>query len=81
MNKRVHFCISIDGVLRHSDAQLRKDHCTWITRDDGSKMTPTELRTMFCEWKARGFDAVPTCDNYDDRGHCKGHEIAAEAVS
>lgn len=73
--KRIHLCVSIDGVLRWPDARLLKDHCKWITRADGSRMTPTQLRTMFCEWKARGFEAIPTCEDYDERGHCRGHEI------
>lgn len=67
-----HLCVSIDGVLSYSDAQLRRDHCTWMKRNDGSTMTPTELRVALCWWKAKGFDAMPTCDNYDERGHCKG---------
>lgn len=68
----MHLCISIDGVLNHTDAQLKRDHCKWITRE-GKIMTPTELRTELCRWAAKGFDAIPTCDHYDERGHCKGH--------
>lgn len=72
--RRVHMCVSISGVLKKTDAQLKRDHCKWITRDDGSTMTPQELREWFMVWRNEGFEAVPTCDWYDERGHCKGHE-------
>jgi hypothetical protein len=76
MGKTMHLVLSIEGVLSRTDRELKRDHCTWITRDDGSRFTPTELRTELCKALAAGFKVLPMskeCKHLPD-GTCPGHE-------
>jgi hypothetical protein len=74
--KHIHLVLSIEGVLSRSDRELKSDHCKWITRADGSRMTPTELRTELCKALAAGMKVIPMsskCKHNPD-GTCPGHE-------
>jgi len=35
--------------------------------------TEREARAYLDDLKARGYEAVPACDNVDEKGWCKGH--------
>jgi len=75
--RNIHIVVDIRGVLSRSDRELKSDHCKWITRIDGSKYTPTELRVELCKLLAKGLDVIPAsgCDDYDPSGRCRGHSV------
>jgi hypothetical protein len=41
----------------------------------GRRMTVAEFRDRCAELRALGFEVIPTCENVDDRGRCKGCPI------
>lgn len=72
-----HIGFSIDGMLELSDYKLKKlaPHCTV----DGVPLrTAGQVKKMLREAKANGMQVIPAaeCDNYDEKGVCKGHEKA-----
>jgi hypothetical protein len=50
---------------------------TYITRGDGSRFTPDELKAAFIEELSKGHEVIPTCqcDNFDYKKGCLGHEM------
>lgn len=72
-----HIGFSIDGMLNLSDYRLKKmaPHCLL----DGVPLrTAGQVKKMLREAKANGMEVIPAaeCDNYDEKGRCKGHENA-----
>ena len=41
---------------------------------DGRPATWLEIKAAIEDAEAKGYDVLPTCDNVDERGHCRGHE-------
>lgn len=72
LHKR-HVVVSVDGLESRLNAGLE----TFITHDDGRPMTVYEQCQLIAEHRKLGHEVIPMgkCDNYDDRGHCKGHPI------
>ena len=72
---KIHCCMSVRGALNWSKREL-KTNCKWITKNDGSKFTPEELREEFMNELAKGHEVIPMgpCDNFDFKTGCKGHE-------
>ena len=72
-----HIGFSIDGLLHLSDYRLKKlaPHCMV---DGKSLRTAGQVKKMLREAKAEGMEVIPAmgCDNYDEKGRCKGHEEA-----
>lgn len=72
-----HISTSIDGLLAMSDYKLRKIAHNCLV--DGKPLrTAKQVRKMLLEAKSEGMKVIacPECDNYDERGYCKGHENA-----
>ena len=71
----IHMGLSVRGVLCRTDSELKRDYCKWITRKDGSSMTPAQLREAFMDMLSEGKEFVPMgqCDNWDFKTGCKGH--------
>ena len=70
-----HIGCSIDGLLAQSDYRLKKlaPYC----RVDGLPLrTAGQVKKMLMAAKKTGMEVIPAeeCDNYDERGYCKGHE-------
>jgi len=70
-----HIATSIDGLLALSDRELKKmaPYCM----EDGEKLrTAAQVREMLLKAKRIGMKVIPCpeCDNYDEKGYCKGHE-------
>jgi hypothetical protein len=61
-------------VDRHDDSYLRRHVLPGIRRN-GRIIGVAEFRGMCAEARAQGFDAFPSCDNFDERGHCRGCPI------
>jgi hypothetical protein len=72
----MHMSQSVRGPLLNWDYQDWADATTWITRDDGTRMTPLELKAAFLEHLAQGHLVIPVgeCSNFDYTSGCKGHE-------
>lgn len=72
-----HISTSIDGLLNLSDYRLKKlaPSCTV----NGQPLrTAGQVKRMLREANAAGIEVIPAvgCDNYDEKGYCKGHENA-----
>ena len=72
----MHIATSIDGLLNMPDAHLKEiAPCCYV---DGKPLqTAAQVREMLLEAKAKGMKVIPNpeCDNYDEKGYCKGHEM------
>jgi hypothetical protein len=75
VSRRVCLCLSVD-VDRFSDSVLRKQYDGILIRENGTRVHWRDIRALCAEYRAKGFDAFPPCDNTDARGHCQGHEEA-----
>lgn len=72
-----HISTSIDGLLNLSDYRLKKLAPSCMV--DGQPLrTAGQVKRMLREAKAAGIEVIPAvgCDNYDEKGYCKGHENA-----
>ena len=68
-----HVAMSCTGILREPPevaGSMLKDGKT------GRTLKSEEVYAMAATYKARGYDVIPPCDNYDAKGFCKGHESA-----
>lgn len=74
MNKR-HIGFCIDGLLALSDYRLKK-LAPYCTINGAPLRTAGQVKKMLREAKAIGMEVIPSagCDNYDERGVCKGHD-------
>lgn len=70
-----HVATSIDGLMKLSDREL-KNIVPYCFVDGKALATAYQVRDMLREAKAQGMEVIPCaeCDNYDERGYCKGHE-------
>lgn len=69
-----HISTSIDGLLNLSDYRLKKLAPSCMV--DGQPLqTAGQVKKMLREAKATGMVVIPSagCDNYDEKGYCKGH--------
>lgn len=69
-----HIGTSIDGLLGLSDYRLKKLAPSF--KVDGKPLrTSGEVKRALREAKAAGLEVIPSdkCDNYDEKGRCKGH--------
>lgn len=74
--KTIHCCLSVRGALRWSAKEM-KDACKWISKPDGGRFTPDELRNEFMNLLADGNEVIPMgeCDDFDPKTGCRGHEV------
>lgn len=70
-----HFVTSIDGLLALSDYQLKK-MAPYCQVDRKTLRTAGQVKKMLRQAKAAGMEVIPCpeCDNYDEKGYCKGHD-------
>ena len=70
-----HIATSIDGLMKLSDRELQSiAKCCY---EDGRQLkTAAQVREMLQRAKESGMQVIPSleCDNYDERGYCRGHE-------
>ena len=63
-------CIDLDWIIARGGAK----HMAAGTRlADGRRLTAAEWIARAAILKAKGLQALPTCDNHDSTGQCKGH--------
>lgn len=69
-----HMCIDLRGVLRNFTAREWRG-C--VTRDDGSTLTPDEVREYFMDELAKGRRVIPfgkPCEGFSYETGCPSHE-------
>jgi hypothetical protein len=71
-----HCCFDLGYVLKHA----REMAAAGVTMR-GERMTEASLTAHAAILRARGFEVLPTCSEYDARGYCRGHESAEGAHS
>lgn len=66
-----HCCVDLDYILRQPPREAGR-----MLRDEktGRSLRSEEVYALAAVLKAQGYDAMPTCDRHDARGHCLGHE-------
>ena len=67
----IHTALSVD-VDRFGDKYL-SEHILPVISHDGKPVTVAQLRVMCFDYRNRGFEVFPPCDNVDSRGYCQGH--------
>lgn len=71
-----HSCQSVRGPLTSWGKREWKNATKWITKKDGSKYEPFELKQAFLDELAQGHEVIPigpACDNFDWKDGCQGH--------
>lgn len=65
-----HISIGIYGL------EQRLDSMRWriLEDDNGRMLTKEEVIAEIERCKKLGYKVIPTCDNVDEDGRCKGHE-------
>ena len=69
MAKRFHVAIALQGVLENAE------YLTVVENGRQRRATEQEVFEALQDAKAKGYDVLPPCDNIDEKGHCKGHDI------
>lgn len=67
----IHCCIDLDAIVHRGMARDMAGRVTLPT-EPTRRATEAEIIAYAAILKARGFDAMPTCANHDDLGHCRG---------
>lgn len=72
---RYHLCQSVRGPLTNWKPKDWKSATKWMTKLDGTRYTPHELKQVFLDLLASGHEVIPIseCDNFDPKSGCKGH--------
>ena len=75
----LHIGTSIEGLEKLSDYRLKKMVPSFKV-DGVPCRTAGQVRKALREAKAQGMEVIPAegCDNYDEKGRCKGHERRTE---
>lgn len=75
MSRTIHMCLSVRGALNWDRRRL-KNATKWITRSDGTRYTPDQLRSALMDELAAGNEVIPmgACDDFDPKTGCRGHE-------
>ena len=70
-----HISTSIDGLLGLSDYRLKKLAPSFMVNGQPLR-TAGQVKKNLQYAKALGMKVIPAveCDNYDEKGYCKGHE-------
>lgn len=68
-----HFCINIRGMLEWPKKDLKKA----MRKEDGSYLTPDEVRDFLFDRLSEGKKVLPLgeCDNFCFEKGCRGHAL------
>lgn len=80
MGRTIHVSLSVRGALKWSPKEFR-DATEWITKPDGSRFTPAELREALMDKLAQGHEFLPMggCEGFDPKKGCPGHVTSPRA--
>lgn len=76
MMRNYHFTVNIVGLEERLLKHIKTGKNTgWqVLEKDGKLLNESQVYSLIQKHKKLGHTVIPTCDNYDDKGHCKGHE-------
>lgn len=71
-----HLVVSIAGLeARLNASRPTAKHGMWkVLSENGCFLTYGEHWVEVEKYKKLGYEVIPSCDNHDDKGFCKGHE-------
>ena len=71
----IHISTSIEGLENLSNYRLKK-MAPYFMVDGVPCETAKQVREALRKAKAEGLEVIPAmgCDNYDEKGYCKGHK-------
>lgn len=78
-----HMNQSIDGPLNNWTKRQWEQATSYITKDDGGKLTAEELKAEFVKLKEKGWSCFPTgeCSNFCYKKGCLGHvNVSVDSV-
>ena len=80
--KTYHLSQSVRGPLLNWSEEDWIQAVEWISRKDGTRFSPLELKAAFLEHVAQGHNVIPIgdCDNFDYKKGCQGHSPNAELM-
>lgn len=71
-----HLSVGIKGLEDRLFGRVPKRYGSWevLQHENGAMLTKTEVIAEIARCRSLGYEVIPTCDNIDARGFCKGHE-------
>lgn len=71
-----HMSVGIYGLEQRLSGKVGKKYGSWeiLSDETGRMLTKAEVRAEIARCRALGYEVIPTCDNIDGTGRCKGHE-------
>lgn len=73
-----HVAMSCDGILREPPEVAG---CMLKESATGRTLESHEVYALATLCKARGFEVIPPCENYDAKGYCQGHKKGSTPCS
>lgn len=73
--KTIHMVLAVD-IDRFTDAKIRRDFLPMLAKLGAASVI--DVRRICREYRAKGYEAFPSCDHHDERGYCLGHDAADE---
>ena len=73
----MHMGVSVRGLEDRVLGKINSNrYGTWkvFVDDNGRYLTKLEVIKLIEEHKKLGHEVITTCDNVDEKGHCRGHE-------
>jgi hypothetical protein len=77
MSKTMHVTVSIKGLqARLNASRPHSTHGLWkvLQDENGRFLTMEEHQIEVDKYRRKGFEVIPTCDKFDEKGHCRGHK-------
>jgi hypothetical protein len=71
---KYHCCVDLDALIKGRDIGPFR-----VVSAEELPVPQHELVAHAVILKARGFDVLPTCSKYDEKGNCRGHEAWEDA--
>jgi hypothetical protein len=70
-----HLVVGIEGLEYRLNQRAGYKYGSWriLQEDTGRFLTKVEVRAEIDRCRKLGFKVIPTCENIDATGHCKGH--------
>jgi hypothetical protein len=68
----IHCSIDLDAIVHRGMSRDLAGNIT-LPAEPSRRATEAEVIAYATLLKARGFEVLPTCSNYDTRGYCRCH--------
>lgn len=71
-SRTMHMMIAVTWPAQMAESGM--DVAGWLRDGDGNPCTAQEVLDYCAELEAAGYVAIPSCDDTDEKGQCKGHK-------